>query len=1803
MNDLTTNSLASRLGVAIALLMLLAEPVFGQMTATPFALGITNYQGYIVAGDTGVGGRQAIQIASDIQFAIGNWVATTNVFLLKYQLLDAGGQPVPIADENGRSNAVYTLYQTTPLPGSFGSGPPFNKEQFVFYAPLQPLVPLNYYEQYTPSLQVYSSPWPTNAASVFQLVGQTNGPAEHYLDFTNPTSPDPSPNVEVIMPAPPTILYSWSISNSPDHYGYPVEVSVEVARYDDFTLPPVSTNVAVTLNFQLLNAGTGVPVPLQSTQTVLNVSIPSNDGGTPPNPVIRNLNPVIKVIPAVQLDSVNATYQLVVSLAHTVGTLTVNDYTNTLPATQLLDFNGQFYFGPLLTYFTKLDQPPNLIATNPGTWLECQLDVSANTGIFPQAPGYSYGSGQFLDAYLLPNGSVQLASGIVPINGPTGNQTVQNISFQTFSPTLSTAGASEAVTLTLPTGFSVTPPGSANRLTVGTLSLGSVPLDSTLNPQNVTIPGPIQAVAENLPFWFCGTSLLWNVTNGRLSLALTKGSFVRQTVDDLLTNSQSALLDPTMANRVSNDGYFRNASIVGGQYLSVTADANGTAQLSGYLQLNPPELRPHFPYSGSQDGVQIFIGAIGGNNNGALVLDKGVITSDSFLAFDPGFPAPLIYGRDTQDTNCANSLAGPGTMYFTPTQGGSYGFNADGGLLAGGSVPLTNLTWGFVGGTNYAQEALNVQNGVFEMAGTFLAGGQSAEPPAKLPAVLLFSGFGQGATNPAYVERPGTRVYLAGLASYPGINFTAPANGFSCLGGTTLVSYALAPDAKYYARFGGVSGIHDAANFPSTLPLYNYAFTFSSYRLSFLDSEEYQSLVAGTIVFPSNPSGFTQPFTNMMFSDRGYLESATVPPACGADFLNYWNVSLTPESIEFAPEASDTCGTGPRFLVLGVETQLPLIPQKLHAALGFHPDGNLVTVADNVAGCDSRFAVPAQLSLQSHSGGSFTLATAAEGYFNNYETPGSPAAGFFNLAGKLRVPFFTDIRVHLQVQPLSPTNAQISMMGGWPDPSTSVADEGWDEGAANFFNTAKFDPTCQGFPADEGVSWNDYIGSTSLQYHPIAQRNWIQVATFEYPLQWSSVLGNFTGFQPGTAALPLLTVGSNLKTLIPGKVDMDFAENISLQLPAIKVVDLLNDAAGADGALQSLTTALGSAFDTTGLNELQGLLREDSTALFQPILTNAFSSLSTQIYNSLASLYQSEGGQAAFLPDAVQQIQSCNFTSALNGIPGTPGQANTLAGQIGQTLSDAGGDVNQFVNLLAKDGNGNYPAVQNLVGQLVQGQASVLGPLAGAANSLLGTVESQAGNYGSTLDELHTEFKGVVNQLNQTRGSLTDATSDFAKALAEPLNSSGSSGMITAFETLAARDLTNYLAGALTPQGDFFTANPAAVKQAIQQQLQNAFMNSSLMASYQTTLRQFLFDDNATVGELMDDTFDQMNDAIRDGLTTIISNSDANYGPFNNFTNNTLLSAKIRGSPTFNGDSLRKIHLNASVQMDIPDSMTFNAYMEIKELCSQTVPQDCIPQGDPAAEVTLGAKNVQLDWPALPPMGTPLTLTVAAKWTLQNGNVIGMGGLFDIRGQIGVDGYSLNEIGATLAFGKVENYFAAKVAGTFTVLGVPINANGGIFVGEACSLSPILWIDPQASSTLAANNLNNFSGIYVECGAGLSLSEILFGESSCFLDIGANISGAVYYECTSWPSVSIGMRQTISLDASLLCLISGSASLTMSEIAQCSDFPTSGYSLTLAGDAQVCGSIGPCPFCISGCKNISVVGTVKKGGIDYSVNY
>ena len=1711
-------------------------------------------------------------------------------------MLDSRSLPVPILDESGKSNTVYSVYQSYTLPETIFVGHlpiTFHSDSVTNGAALQPLVRLDPNQQYTAEVKEYSRPHGTGA---YAYTGRSSGYGPFtYYDFTNAVSPDASPNLLVTLDYA-LLERDWSLSNSPGEAGFPLLAAVVIRRYDDWTLPPHSTNTTVALNFQLLDASDGVSIPLLATQAVFKVSIESHDSASPPNPVVISVSTNgFSLVPLAQLDSVDGQYQVVVTLTHTEGATVVTDYTNTIGQQRLLDFNGQLDFGPLLTYFTNLDSPPVITNTVAGSHLDCLLAVSSGAGWIPKAPGHTYGGGSSIAVSLLPDGTAEVKSGVVvSVQGPSQDTgAVSNITFQRSGVTLSSTGAVGALTVNYPIGFTTAFPAVSYRWSVAAFPLSNVLLNPSLEPSQSTLTFPLEvyAVQETLPVWFDVPAIQWDVNAGQLVMNPTRAIFVRQLEDNLLTANQNLLVQPNSARRVSNDAYYRNVTVQPGSSLIVRADANGLAQVSAQLALAPPELRPHFPYSGNADGQEIQTAT-----GGLLAIENGVISSNSFLPVAAGQPLPLAYARDCPDTNCSSSLAGPATLPFTPN-GSQLGFTADGGLLAYGSVPPTNLTWGYVGGGNYAQQAYTVQEGAYEMAGTVLSGGQSTADSTELAAVLLLSGWGDG-TNATYLERPGNTNYPSGFGNYAGVNFRAPTNGASYLAGEAIGAYPLTARSKYYARFGGVSGIHESASFPPSLKLYGYDFTFTTYRLSFLDSDVDESRTDGSISFPRRPSGFLQEFSDLMFSCRGALESASVPSSSGVKHLNYWNVDFTPQSIQFDPSISDVCGTGNRWLVLGVQTTLPFIPQALEASLGFQTNGNLVTAADGVAGTDSRFRVPGQLSLQGPGGDLYPLSTAGDGYFNNWAASGAPPNGFYNLAGRLRVPFFEDIKVHLHILPTGTNTAQISIMGGWPFAGSGAADLGWSVNTSNYFNMAVFDQTADGFPAAQGVSIGNYENSPSTQYRPRAQRDWIEVATFDYPLQWNPVLREFAGFQDASVDLPIIVVNSRLKEISPGKVDFDFHQDVTLQLPCIKSLDFLNDAINeVDGPLTSVSNAvrgaIGAAFDTLGFNELQQTLREDPTSFFQPVLGGAFSPVVDQIYSGLAAFPQTN--PPAFYSNLVYQVNHSGLTTTLNDINGAAGQANTVIGQVDKTLTDAQSDLGVLLRILAKNGSGD----RQVVGAIVEQLASDEGPALGFATSLADPeVESLVSGLGPALDDLQGQLLDASNQIAQVHTSLTSASGDFNQALGQAL---GDSSAVSQFVLAAANDLSNRLASALTPAGDYFTADPHAAKQAIQQELVNAFLGSPLPADYQQTLKQFLFDDNATVDQLLDTLFDQINSAVRDGLSNLITDTaDNKLQAVKGLASGSFLTAKIRGEPTFNGDSLRKIHLDAAVQVNVPGPMNFKAYMEILELDSQTTPMDCIPAGAPAAEVTLGANNVTLDWPGLNPTGTPLTLTVQAKWTLQNGNVIGLGGLFDIKGEVGFQGCSVNEIGAALAFGQEENYFAAKAAGTINILGVPVDVQAGVFVGKACSLQPILFIDPDATQVLTLNP-TEFSGIYVEYGASLSLSQLLFGESDCYLDITETESSAVYYD--GGPETEqLGMRQTMAVDASLLCVLSAGASLTMFGTVTHGHGP-SDFNLELGGEAQICGSIGPCPFCVSGCKGVTVTGEVSPGAIAYHVDY
>ncbi len=540
------------------------------------------------------------------------------------------------------------------------------------------------------------------------------------------------------------------------------------------------------------------------------------------------------------------------------------------------------------------------------------------------------------------------------------------------------------------------------------------------------------------------------------------------------------------------------------------------------------------------------------------------------------------------------------------------------------------------------------------------------------------------------------------------------------------------------------------------------------------------------------------------------------------------------------------------------------------------------------------------------------------------------------------------------------------------------------------------------------------------------------MATFDYPLTFNSVVRSFAGFQDAKVVLPILDVNSRLKELAPGKVDFDFQQDLTVQLPRVKVLDFVNDALdGNIGPLLSVSnavrSALGQVLDVTGLNNLSKALREDAQDFFNPILDATIDPAVANLYPQLMLIPQTN--VPAFLQQVYADIAlpSGPLATGIGTLNNVSDQASSVVLTLNQTLTDVLNTAGLLDRVIAKDPNtGNRQVITTIIEKIVSDQA----PDLGFVSSLVGSAGDAILNplltdIDPTLDEIQGDVEDVSNQLAQVQVQLTSVSGGFNQALGAILQDAN--GM-QQFLQSAGQNVTNYLASVITPAGDLLTANPAAAQQAIRQQIATAFLSSVLAANYQQTFRQFLGDPNFLLDQVMDTLFDQINSTIRNALTDQIQGATDNK--FLNMKGagllgGTLLSAKIKGAPTFDGDSLREIHLNAAIQMNIPDQMNFNAYMDIKELNSQSVPVDCIPAGSPAAEITLGAKQVPLNWAGVTPARARnrSRFRSEARWTQQSGAVIGIGGSLDIGGSASFEGCSLKDFGAALAIGPDGKLF------------------------------------------------------------------------------------------------------------------------------------------------------------------------------------
>jgi hypothetical protein len=1601
----------------------------------------------------------------------------------------------------------------------------------------------------------------------------------------------------------PVIQRSFAIKGGPPQNLFGANATASFWRFYDFGSAPTNITLGCKLDTGMRQAPAGPTVavtPNTYTNTFLcqayNASGPMS-GGHIWLDVPVNFEPT-----GAQLDSVNLRYQFTGSLQHNInGGAFINDGTEAGIIAQFLHFNGHVFFGDTDTIITNVVNTPTNLAPFAPSYLQSSLRLPATGGHLAKGPGITFGGGAAFNVKLGVNGNATNIDGAFSLTGTNQFFETNHIRFSLPGAVLNASGllASE-FRVWLPTGVGMSPSPEL-RIMTPFLSRTNLVLGPDLLPASpVTftaanyITNRLWFSDETKPCWIGADQIDWRIPQGEFYIpAAQQLKFVRQDEDDTLFLQRTNLVDQLAADRISNDGYYRNISAVAGSPVYIRPDTNGAALLSMSAQLAATEYRPHFPYISRTSGGHVPV------TGGSITISNDlVVSASSFLSLSNA--VPLSYARDcASNSECASiATIGPQVLRFN-SQSNQLRFTADGGFMSFGALTApTNLTWGFAGGTNYAQRTSQVQTGALAIAGTFLRGDQTTLTDEQKPSVLLNSGWGNQ-TNSTYLERPGTTAYAAGLANYPGLNFRAPATARSYLALKDTGTYPLTARSKYYIRFGGVSGIHEAASFPSSLTLYGYPFTFQTYRLSFLDSGNWESRTDGTIAL-GGPAGFNVEFERMKLLCGGHLDNAQLPQTIKDKHMVYWNADIRPLSLSFSATADDPCNQATRYLVLGVQTKLPFISEALHASLGFKPNGNLVTKAGVLKnGVTSRFPVPATITMSGPGKTLYTIATGGEGYFNNWETSGHPTNGFYNIPGRLKLPFFRDAKVHIQVTPSGTNTGELNLMGGWPSETGLGSDRGWSVSGTNYFTCTDFDANHDGWPASLAV--DQYRNSSDQTYHLRAQQNWIDVALFDYPLKWDPFLHTFSGADAAPVTLPVIDVDSDLKILTPNRLDLDFAQDLNVDLPCIKVLDLADTAVNELNApLLSVSNALYNVLSNTfnsvgltaGIQGLQQLTRQNADDLFRPILTTSLYPAITNLYNAYSNALTLGKSNLMYVSTAVITNGNSNLQDAIQNLNGATANADSLFGKINRVLSDVDDSLELFLEMLKKDpSDKKRHVIAAIVKEVAKDQSPRRGFTVDFTDNL---IDPLLKDIDPTLAELESQLTYVKEQFDEFSQQFAAGTGDLTAALNE---ASRDGSAFTNYLNLAAGGISNLLWSAVGPSEDFFSGDPERAKSEIRERLIITFMSSGVAGKYQQTLRQFFTDKDFLINQIMSSLFDQVNRTIREGLKDKIRGArdsvfQKTKGP--GAMNTSLLTAKIKGAPIFNEYSLESIHLDTDIKLQLPDEMTFPAYMDIKRLRSETTPIACIPQGEPAAEVTLAAHDVPLDWASADTNSPDMKLSLDARWILQSGHVQGVGGTLRIGGSSSFKGCSMSEITSALAIGGEENYFAGQAKATVSIAGVPVDFRAGIFVGESCSLDALKFIDPEVEKVVA--NPGAFKGVYLEYGGGFSLSDILLHEHTDFLNVRTDITTALFYEGGRRYG-RIGGRQKISADVKLFYVLGGH--VDWSAALQVDSGPPE--KITIAGEANVCGEVGICPLCAKACRGIRITGDFKPGGVIYKL--
>ncbi len=932
-------------------------------------------------------------------------------------------------------------------------------------------VPLNVTGSMDPAARLAPNTPYTTQARLQQLVTTNwvtqatfNDPTpREYWHFTNTANIDSPVNV-IAKTDSASYARTWLLETMPNRRSIQVPVNYTLRRYDAFASAPVNTTLFLRVAYELrddlntlIHSGTQdttVSCPTHGMQSI---------GGLPtPVAAVQAGAITLEIDPPTQLASASRSYYVKATISHIEsGSNYTAGNSLTLANQRMLHFSGALSCGNINTLFISINNTPAAGSAVP-PYVLSTIAIDPNSATLA-IPGYTFGGGGALQVRLHDDGHAELRTGSYTVNGPVPDlDALGSVGFERGPITLNSNGATATISARLPAGVSYANT-AASPVLESDLSFGTQTLTPTLDPTatSLTYTSAAWVTEETKPVRIATSAIEWLPGLSRFDLTATGASSVRKPLLDAL--NAATVNNAAMKLKRSNDHWWNGLNGTASA-VSIKASPTRGGQMNGNLGLGAASLfTTHLPYNVN----------ISAQSASTVSITDDEILSSSKLA---GVQPTLI--RYEQTCSVPDPCGGGS---FTTSQSLSFANNElaltpDGGLHAVSTINSGGLIgWGYV--DTLSRPSQNVDTpftqGNFYACGHFLAGGQNSLPVDQAPLEISLLGRMPGALGTS--ERPGTPAYDAGLADYPGLNLRATAGqqGLSYLCGLPagFGPYDLKPRSKYYTRNSGVSGIHDAVNgtFPTGATLFGYNFTFSNYGLSFLSNENVISRTNGAIVVPA-PSNFQQQLEKISFTCRGSIKEAKVPAADGQKELDYWNVGFRTLGIKFI--ADSACMPSDARLVIAMETGASHVSDPLYGKVGFQPNGQLIRPSDNYANITSEFSLAGPFTIDGPTGEAYHINAVRGAYLNHAaSTPAGP--GFWNIAASVDVPFFEDLKAHIQLSgDAANTIAPVYMMGGWPRKDSGATNYGWASGplnAKNYFTDSSFDADHTGRPAAVSV--------------------------------------------------------------------------------------------------------------------------------------------------------------------------------------------------------------------------------------------------------------------------------------------------------------------------------------------------------------------------------------------------------------------------------------------------------------------------------------------------------------------------------------------------------------------------------------------------------------------------------------------------------------------------------------------------------------------------------------------------------------